>query len=68
MLSTVEVSKLTGISQSQLRHGRTDRKGKLLVPPSKNIAGHIVYDYSELKKWLVLNEFHFKINCKWKLT
>ena len=64
-LTSKEVSYRTGISESTLRHGRTDRKGFLLVPPSRKEGRSVVYDADELKKWM---KFYLKQTHAWKMT
>ena len=64
-LTTKQVSFETGIPESTLRHGRSDRVGFLLVPPHKKEGRSVVYDADELKKWL---KFYLKQTHAWKMT
>ena len=64
-LTTKEVSYQTGIPESTLRHGRSDRKGFLLVPPHKKEGRAVVYDADELEKWI---EYNLEDTRSWIMT
>jgi len=61
-LTTKQVSFISGIPESTLRHGRSSKAGFLLVPPHHKEGRAVIYDADELKAWM---KVHLKRTRSW---